>query len=126
MPVVGLGVAFRQSALEIGLVADDLDVQRAERYRYVNRLLADDQLHHEVDGWPPDSRALDHDAIARTKPYVDQATLSAQSELVSAAADARLLLTRPAQQAPLAGLDALCLNLDSDLGRRVVDAPSER
>jgi hypothetical protein len=71
-----------------------------------------------------------HDANARTKPYVDQATMSAQSELESAAADARLLLTRPAQQAPLAGLDALGLSVDSDLerdlGRPVVDAVSER
>jgi enoyl-CoA hydratase/carnithine racemase len=39
----------RGRALEILLVADDLDGQRAEQYRYVNRLTADDRLDDEVD-----------------------------------------------------------------------------
>jgi enoyl-CoA hydratase/carnithine racemase len=34
----------RGRALEILLVADDLDGPRAEQYGYVNRLIADDQL----------------------------------------------------------------------------------
>ena len=39
----------RGRALEILLVADDLDGPRAEQYGYVNRLIADDQLEAEVE-----------------------------------------------------------------------------
>ena len=119
----------RGQALEILLVADDLDGPRAEQYGYVNRLIADDQLDDEVDAIASRLACFDHDAITRTKSYVDQATLPAERELVSAEADSRELSTRPAQQARLARLEALGLNADSDLerdlGRRVVDAPSE-
>jgi enoyl-CoA hydratase/carnithine racemase len=38
----------RARALEILLVADDLDGPRAEQYGYVNRLIADDQLNAEA------------------------------------------------------------------------------
>jgi enoyl-CoA hydratase/carnithine racemase len=119
----------RGRALEMLLVADDLDGPRAEQYGYVNRLIADDQLDDEVDAIASRLACFEHDAIARTKSYVDQATLPAERELVSAEADSRDLLRRPAQQARLARLEALGLNADSDLerdlGRRVVDALSE-
>jgi enoyl-CoA hydratase/carnithine racemase len=62
----------RGRALEILLVADDLDGPRAERYGYVNRLIADDQLDDEVDQIASRLARFDHDAIARTKSYVDQ------------------------------------------------------
>jgi enoyl-CoA hydratase/carnithine racemase len=39
----------RGRALEILLVADDVDGPRAERYGYVNRLIADHQLNDEVE-----------------------------------------------------------------------------
>ena len=39
----------RGRALEILLVADDLDGPRAEQYGYVNRVIADDQLDDEVE-----------------------------------------------------------------------------
>ena len=39
----------RGRALEILLVADDLDGPRAEQCGYVNRLIADDQLDAEVE-----------------------------------------------------------------------------
>jgi enoyl-CoA hydratase/carnithine racemase len=119
----------RSRALEIVLLSDDLDGPRAEQYGYVNRLIADDQLDDEVDAIASRLARFDHDAIARTKSYVDQVTLPAESELVSAEADFRELLRRPAQQARLARLEALGLNADSDLerdlGRRVVDGLSE-
>ena len=47
----------RGRALEILLVADDLDGPRAEQYGYVNRVIADDQLDDEVERSPHDSRA---------------------------------------------------------------------
>ena len=115
----------RGRALEILLVADDLDGPRAEQYGYVNRVIADDRLDDEVDQIASRLARFDHDAIARTKSYVDQVTLPADSELPPALADFFELLGRPAQQAQIARLKALGLNADSDLerslGRRVVE-----
>jgi len=62
----------RGRALEILLVADDLDGPRAEQLRYVNRVIADDRLDDEVDDIASRLACFDHDAIARTKSYVDQ------------------------------------------------------
>jgi enoyl-CoA hydratase/carnithine racemase len=116
----------RGRALEILLVADDLDGPRAEQYGYVNRAIADDQLDGEVEAIAARLARFDHNAIARTKSYVDQVTLPADSELRPALADFRELFVRPAQQAWLARLEAAGLNTDSDLerhlGRRVVEA----
>jgi len=116
----------RGRALEILLVADDLDGPRAEQYGYVNRLIADDQLDAEVGAIASRLERFDHDAIARTKSYVDQVTLPADSELPPALADFRELFGRPGQQAQLARLEALGFNVDGDLerslGRRVVES----
>ncbi len=65
----------RGRALEILLLADDLDGPREEQYGYVNRLIADDQLNAEVEAIVSRLARFDHDAIARTKSYVDQVTL---------------------------------------------------
>jgi enoyl-CoA hydratase/carnithine racemase len=65
-------LAGRGRALEILLVADDLDGPRAEQYGYVNRVIADNQLGDEVDRIASRIASFDHDAIARTKAYVDQ------------------------------------------------------
>ena len=113
----------RGRALEILLVADDFDGPRAEQYGYVNRVIADDQLDDEVDGIASRLARFDHDAIARTKSYVDQVTLPADSELPPPLNDFRELFGRPAQQEQWARLEALGLNTDSELerslGRRV-------
>jgi enoyl-CoA hydratase/carnithine racemase len=116
----------RGRALEILLVADDHDGPRAEQYGYVNRVIADDQLDAEVDTMAARLAHFDHDAIARTKSYVDQVTLPADSELPPATADFRELFARPAQQAQWARLQELGLNTSSELerslGRRVVES----
>ncbi len=116
----------RGRALEILLVADDLDGPRAEQYGYVNRVIADDRLDDEVDAIASRLARFDHDAIARTKSYVDQVTLPADSELPPALADFFEFLARPGQQARSARLEALGFNVDSDLerslGRRIVEA----
>jgi len=62
----------RGRALEIVLVADDLDGPLAEQYGYVNRLVADDRLEEEVDQIASRLAGFDHDAIARTKSCLDQ------------------------------------------------------
>ena len=116
----------RGRALEILLVAADCDGPRAEQYGYVNRAIADDRLDDEVEAIASRLARFDHDAIARTKSYVDQVTLPADSELPPALDDFRELFGRPAQQAQWARIQALGLNTDSDLerrlGRRVVES----
>src|SRR5436189_64543 len=77
----------RGRALEILLIADDLDGPRAEQYGYVNRLIADDELDDEVEQIASRLARFDHDAIARTKSYVDQATLPGDSEFPPALTD---------------------------------------
>lgn len=62
----------RGRALEILLVADDLDGRRAEQYGYINRVIADDQLDAEVDAIATRLAGFDHDAIALTKSCVDR------------------------------------------------------
>lgn len=61
----------RGRALEILLVADDLDGPRAEQYGYVNRVIADDRLDDEVDQIASRLARFDHEAIARTKSCVE-------------------------------------------------------
>jgi enoyl-CoA hydratase/carnithine racemase len=116
----------RGRALEILLVADDCDGPRAEQYGYVNRTIDDDLLDGEVDDIAVRLARFDHDAIARTKSYVDQPTLPPDSELAPPLSDFRELFGRPAQQAQWARLQALGLNSDSDLerylGQRVGEA----
>ena len=115
----------RGRALEILLVADDLDGPRAEHYGYVNRVIADDQLDDEVEAIASRLARFDHNAIARTKSYVDRVTLPPDSEFPPALADFFAMLGRPAQQAQGARLRELGLNVDSDLerhlGERVVE-----
>jgi hypothetical protein len=82
-------------------------------------VIADDQLDDEVDRIASRLARFDHEAIARTKSYVDQVTLPSDSEFPPALADFFDLLGRPAQQAQFARLEALGLNTDSDLERRL-------
>jgi enoyl-CoA hydratase/carnithine racemase len=116
----------RGRALEILLVADDLDGPRAAQYGYVNRAITDHQLEAEVEMMAARLARFDHEAIARTKSHVDRATLPPDSELPAATADFRELFARPAQQAQWARLQELGLNTDGDLerslGRRVVES----
>jgi enoyl-CoA hydratase/carnithine racemase len=116
----------RGRALEILLVADDVDAARAEQYGYVNRAIADHRLDDEVDEIASRLARFDHDAIARTKSYVDKVTLPADSELPPALADFFELLSGPRHQEQMLRLEALGLNKDSDLerrlGRRVVES----
>ena len=116
----------RGRALEILLVADDLDGPRAEQYGYVNRVIADDRLDDEVDQIALRLARFDHDAIARTKSYCRPGDVARDSELPPALADFFELFGRPAQQARYARLEALGLNTDSDLerclGQRIVES----
>jgi len=116
----------RGRALEILLVADDLDGPRAEQYGYVNRLIPDHELDAEVEAIGSRLARFDHNAIARTKAYVDQVTLPDNSELGPPWNDFLELFRRPATLAPAARLRQLGLNTDGEfersLGRRLVES----
>jgi enoyl-CoA hydratase/carnithine racemase len=119
-------LAGRGRALEVLLVADDLDGPRAELYGYVNRAITDATLDDEVEAIASRVARFDHEAIARTKFHVDHATLPPDSELAAALPDFFGAFGRPGPQARQARLVELGLNSDGDLernlGRRVVDA----
>jgi enoyl-CoA hydratase/carnithine racemase len=119
-----------QFEVAIGVVPGGAPMARLARLvgrgRALEILLVD-----EVDAMASRLARFDHEAIARTKSYVDQVTLPAENELAGPVADFRELFGRPAQQAQWARLQALGLNSDSDvertLGRRVVDSiPTDR
>src|SRR5919202_4620284 len=65
----------RGRALEILLVADDLDGARAAEYGYVNRAIPDSELDDEVAAIVSRVARFDHEALGRTKSYVDKVTL---------------------------------------------------
>lgn len=109
----------RGRALEILLVADDCDGARAEQYGYVNRTIRDAELDAAVDRIAARLARFDREAIARTKAYVDQVTLPSHAELSGAFADFWDSFGHPAQQARYARLEALGLNADGDLERRL-------
>lgn len=67
----------RGRALEILLLADDVDAVSAERHGYVNRTVPGDELDGLVDGLAARLVRFDRGALARTKAYVDQAILRA-------------------------------------------------
>jgi enoyl-CoA hydratase/carnithine racemase len=119
-------LAGRGRALEILLVADDLDGPRAEQYGYVNRTIADDALDDEVDAIASRLARFEHEAIARTKFHVDQATLPSDQELAAGLPDFFQSFTRPGTLARLGRLTEMGLNTDNDLerdlGQRVVEA----
>jgi hypothetical protein len=75
-------------------------------------VIADDQLDDEVEAIASRLARFDHNAIARTKSYVDQVTLPDDGELGPPLDDFRELFGRPAQQAQWARLQALGLNSD--------------
>ena len=116
----------RGRALEILLVADDLDGPRAEQYGYVNRTIADAELDAEVEAIAKRVEGFDHEAIAQTKWYVDQVTLPSDAELPPALHDFFDSLSRPGTIARSRRLAELGLNSDSDLerhlGKRVVES----
>jgi enoyl-CoA hydratase/carnithine racemase len=109
----------RGRALEILLVADDLDGPLAERCGYVNRVVADDALDAEDERIASRLARFDGEAIARTKSYVDHVTLPPNDELPPALADFFESFARPGPAARGAKLEELGLNRDSDLERRL-------
>jgi enoyl-CoA hydratase/carnithine racemase len=109
----------RGRALEVLLGADDFDAERAERYGYVNRVVADAMLDEETDRLARRLASFDKQAIAETKALVDAASLPDDDELRPALSAFFASSARPATQARFATLAANGLGSDSELERRL-------
>jgi len=92
-------------------------------------VIADDRLDDEVEAIAARLARFDHDAMARTKSYVDRVTLPPDSEFPRALADFFEMLGRPELRAQNARLESLGLNTNSEfersLGRRAVESLSD-
>jgi enoyl-CoA hydratase/carnithine racemase len=109
----------RGRALEVLLGADDIDAERAERYGYVNRVVADELLDEETDRLARRLASFDKQAIAETKALVDAASLPDDDELRPALNAFFASSARPTTQARYATLAAHGLGTDSELERRL-------
>jgi enoyl-CoA hydratase/carnithine racemase len=109
----------RGRALEVLLVADDIDAALAERYGYVNRVVPDDELERETDRIAGRLASFDKQAIAETKAFVDATTLPDDEELPPALTAFFASAARPATQARMATLAAHGLGSDGELERRL-------
>jgi hypothetical protein len=109
----------RGRALEVLLVADDIDAALAERYGYVNRVVPDDELEQETDRMARRVASFDKQAIAETKALVDAASLPDDAELPPALTAFFASAGRPAAQARAAALAAQGHGQDGELERRL-------
>ena len=109
----------RGRALEVLLVADDIDAALAERYGYVNRVVPDAQLDRETDRVACRLASFDKQAIAEVKGFVDAISLPGDEELPPALSAFFASAARPATQARMAALESRGLGSDSDLERRL-------
>ena len=109
----------RGRALEILLVADDIDAALAEFYGYVDRVVPDDHLDDETDRIARRLASFDKQAIAQTKAFVDATTLPDDAELPPALNAFFASAARPTTQARMATLAAQGLGRDSELERRL-------
>jgi enoyl-CoA hydratase/carnithine racemase len=109
----------RGRALEVLLVADDIDAELAARYGYVNRVVPDEELDRETDRMARRLASFDKQAIAETKAFVDATTLPADDELPPGLAAFITSSSRPSTQARMAALASHGLGSDTELERRL-------
>lgn len=109
----------RGRALEVLLVADDIDAALAERYGYVNRTVPDDQLDAETERMARRLASFDKQAIAETKAFVDATSLPGDDELPPVLKTFFASSARPSTQARFGALVAQGLGTDSELERRL-------
>jgi enoyl-CoA hydratase/carnithine racemase len=109
----------RGRALEVLLVADDIDAALAERYGYVNRVVPDDELEQETDRIARRLASFDKQAIAETKSFVDATSLPDDAELPPGLDAFFASAGRPAARARLATLASHGLGSDGELERRL-------
>ena len=88
----------RGRALEVLLVADDINAELAELYGYVNRAVPDAQLDGFVDALAMRIASFDKQAIAETKRLVDIACLPSDADIRPEWEAFLAALSRPASQ----------------------------
>jgi enoyl-CoA hydratase/carnithine racemase len=109
----------RGRALEVLLGADDFDGDLAERYGYVNRAVADDELDVFVDKFARRLAGFEKAAIVDTKGFVDQASLPPDAEFPPALQAYYASVARPETRARSEALVALGLQRPSDVEFRL-------
>jgi enoyl-CoA hydratase/carnithine racemase len=109
----------RGRALEVLLVADDIDAALAERYGYVNRVVPDAELEHETGRVAERLAGFDKHALVETKGFVDAISLPQDAELPPALSAFFASSGRPETQARLAALASHGMGTDTDLERRL-------
>jgi enoyl-CoA hydratase/carnithine racemase len=109
----------RGRALEILLVADDLDAATAERYGYVNRVVPDAELEAATDRMARRVASFDKQAIAEAKALVDAASLPDDAELPPGLAAFFASSARPGTLARFAALRERGFGTDGELERRL-------
>jgi enoyl-CoA hydratase/carnithine racemase len=109
----------RGRALEVLLVADDLDAVMAERYGYVNRVVPDAELDAETDRVARRVAAFDKQAIAETKAFVDANSLPDDAELPPMLEAFFASSARPGTLARFAALRERGFGQDGELERRL-------
>jgi enoyl-CoA hydratase/carnithine racemase len=88
----------RGRALEVLLAADDINVELAELYGYVNRAFPDAELDAFVDALAARIASFDKQAIAETKRLVDVASLPSDADIRPEWEAFLAALNRPASQ----------------------------
>src|SRR6202045_1942811 len=88
----------RGRALEVLLVADDINAELAELYGYVNRAFPDAELDAFVDALAMRIASFDKQAIAETKRLVDVASLPSDADIRPEWEAFLSALNRPASQ----------------------------
>ncbi len=104
----------RSRALEFVLSADDFDADIAERYRWVNRTLDDDQLDSFIDTLVHRLASFDHETLAAAKAQVNRFGVPTAAELESSNDLFFPLLALPGAQARRAKVRNLGYGVRSD------------
>jgi len=116
----------RARALEIILGCEDFDADTAERYGYVNRAVADDQLDAFVDRLARRIASFDSAALAQGKARVNHSSpLPAGADLVASQDDFFAAFTWEGTQRRLARLFELGLQQPGDVEQRLGDVVGE-
>ncbi|HTO84011.1 MAG TPA: enoyl-CoA hydratase/isomerase family protein [Methylomirabilota bacterium] len=104
----------RSRALEIVLSGDDFDADTAERYGWVNRTLADDDLDSFVDTLSRRLASFDRETLAAAKAQVNRFGMPTATELQSSTKMFFSALASPGAQARRAKVRSIGYGVPSD------------
>jgi enoyl-CoA hydratase/carnithine racemase len=120
----------RDRALEVILSSADYDADTAERWGWVTRALADDELDAFVDAIAARLASFDRTSLASAKAMVNRAVLPPDADLITAYGEYEHSLTLPGFLTRAAGTQALAaqagLDFEYRLGEYISTANQQR